>query len=895
MNAVTTAPSRRRGQPRDRSLLAAGALAVVGGASAAGAPSVALAQSSGGRTYRDDSLVGCLTDPTLMVPLGAAAVLYVVFRFARNRRQSYPGSDHDAEARAPRRRSGGGFGFGRKRRARRLLEQRRYVEAGDLLAEAGAVDEALDAYMQGGATDRAAPLLERQGDLRGAAQAYESAKEYETAARLWLRSGQPARAAHANENAQKYPEAARLWAVAGDHGRAGDALRKGGDPEGAAKALHRAERWEDAASIYLELAGSELGVGDTQHGPEQRRSFARTAGELLERAGNPQRALKAYRVAGSVDDAVRLLLQFGRKEKAARLLLKAGRTDEAIEAFEAAGEKQTALQLRAQRAREQGDTRRAAKLLAKAGELQAAAELLQSAGEQRAAAKLFARMKDWAAAATCYQAGGDLLRAAQAFERVQAWDAALDLYRELGAREEELRVLEHRKAYLALGRALLEDGDDERAEAALKKVGRKKSDYRSAALLLAGIYGRRRDHVAATIKYRQALTGKSPRVGRLDVFYAMADAAERAGEHDLAEQTFAAVLEADPTYKDCRARLETLRAPKKDPEPAARADSEVLNLVDVEPVAGRPSPATSPPTARPDRPRPPLRVVKKGGPLPQPAGAGRYELVELIGQGGMGEVFRARDLLLDREVAFKRMSTLPSDQRSETGNFLREARAVARLSHPNIVIVYDAGEEEGVPYITMELLSGESLLERLQRIGPLPLPELTSIIRQLCAGLAHAHDQGVIHRDLKPANLFRAQGGVLKIMDFGLARVLKGSKADTRSVLRGTPYYMSPEQIRSRPVDFRTDVYSLGVSLYELTCGRVPFSSPTGDVWPVFEQHLHAEPVPPRKLRRECPRWLERVVMWCLRKDPEYRPPNLPALWNATRSAAKAEGVAGLF
>ena len=856
-----------------------------------------LAQEVGGRTYRDDSLVGCLTDPTLMIPLGVAAALYVIFKLVRGRRSVPMGSSapRSRGARPQPSASGGGFGFGRKRRARRLLEQRRYVEAGDLLVEAGAEDEALDAYMQGGATDRAAPLLERQGDLRGAAQAYEAAKDFEAAARLWLRSGQPGRSARAHEQAKKFPEAARLWAVAGDHARAGEALRQGGDLEGAAKALHRAERWEAAAAVYMELSGSQLGLDDGQQSPERCRGFARTAGELLERAGNPQGALKAYRKAGAVDEAVRLMVRFGHEEKAARLLMKAGRTDEAIELFQAAGKEQVALQLRAQLAREQGDARGAAKLLVKAGELQTAAELLRGAGEQRAAARLFGRMQDWAAAADCYQAGGDLHHAAQAWERVQAWDAALDLYRELGARADELRVLKGRRAHLMLGRALLADGDDDGAEEALKQIGRGQPDYRTAALLLAQLYVRREDFVAATIKFRQALDGKAPRVGRLDLFYAMADAAARAGERELAEQTFASVLEADPTFKDCRKRLELLRAENGAPieVPAPRADS-VLDLVQIAAGPGPGDRTESPPTARPDRPRPELRVVADG-PLPQPAGGGRYELVELIGQGGMGEVFRARDLLLDREVAFKRMSTLPSDQRSETGNFLREARAVARLSHPNIVIVYDAGEEDGVPYITMELLSGESLLERLQRSGPLSLPDLTSFIRQLCAGLAHAHDQGVIHRDLKPANLFRTQSGALKIMDFGLARVLKGSKADTQSVLRGTPYYMSPEQIRSRPVDFRTDVYSLGVSLYELTCGRVPFSSPSGDVWPVFEQHLHAEPVPPRKLRRDCPRWLERVILWCLRKDREYRPPNLPSLWAATRSAAKAEGVSGLF
>jgi serine/threonine protein kinase len=245
----------------------------------------------------------------------------------------------------------------------------------------------------------------------------------------------------------------------------------------------------------------------------------------------------------------------------------------------------------------------------------------------------------------------------------------------------------------------------------------------------------------------------------------------------------------------------------------------------------------------------------------------RYDLLEEIGRGGMGVVYRARDTRLDRIVALKR---LPEGLRRHHPRalqfFLREAQSAARLNHPNIVTLYDADQQDGQFFITMELLEGQPLQAILHERGQLSPSNVLGIARQACRGLDYAHGQGVIHRDVKTANLFVTTDRVVKIMDFGLAKVLEEVRGAT-TLVSGTPYYMSPEQVLGSDVDHRTDLYSLGVTLFELATGRVPFDS--GEI---AYHHRHS-PVPdPRSLRPELPDALAELILQLLEKDAEDRP-----------------------
>jgi serine/threonine-protein kinase len=244
----------------------------------------------------------------------------------------------------------------------------------------------------------------------------------------------------------------------------------------------------------------------------------------------------------------------------------------------------------------------------------------------------------------------------------------------------------------------------------------------------------------------------------------------------------------------------------------------------------------------------------------------RYELIEEIGRGGMGVVYRARDTRLDRIVALKRLlDGLQRHHPHALQFFLREAQSAARLNHPNIVTVYDADQQDGHFFITMELLEGQPLQSVLRERGQLSPSNVLGIARQACRGLDYAHGQNVIHRDIKTANLFVTADRVVKIMDFGLAKVLEEVRGAT-TLVSGTPYYMSPEQVLGSDVDHRTDLYSLGITLFELTTGSVPFNS--GEV---AYHHRHSPAPDPRVLRPDLPESLSRLILKLLEKDPDDR------------------------
>jgi eukaryotic-like serine/threonine-protein kinase len=242
----------------------------------------------------------------------------------------------------------------------------------------------------------------------------------------------------------------------------------------------------------------------------------------------------------------------------------------------------------------------------------------------------------------------------------------------------------------------------------------------------------------------------------------------------------------------------------------------------------------------------------------------RYRLEDEIGRGGMGTVRRARDTVLDRQVAIKTLSadTLGDDARHR---LLGEARAAAQLNHPNIVSLFDAGESNGDAYIVMELVEGRSLHEQ----RPDSLEGVIDIARQVCQALAHAHAHGIVHRDLKPENVLVTADGRAKLLDFGLARPIT-SRLSTEGGISGTVFYLAPEQALGRTVDVRADLYSLGVMLYELATGRLPFTS--DDPLTVVTQHLHAPVVPPRTIRPDLPPSLEQLILALLAKQPEDRP-----------------------
>lgn len=243
----------------------------------------------------------------------------------------------------------------------------------------------------------------------------------------------------------------------------------------------------------------------------------------------------------------------------------------------------------------------------------------------------------------------------------------------------------------------------------------------------------------------------------------------------------------------------------------------------------------------------------------------RYERGELIGEGGMARVYRGRHSGLDRPVAIKELREGLTKIPELTERFLREARICARLDHPGIVRVYDTDVEEGRPYIVMELLDGETLQSYLRRQGPLTDLQAVFVTRKLLSALSYAHGQGVIHQDIKPANIFVGRQGMVKLVDFGIAAAA-GTGGKTGGMQFGTLTYMSPEQLSGRPIDARTDLYSLGIVLYEMVAGSPPFRATS----PLELRHQQMVQTPP-PLPESVPLWMQEVIEKALEKDPNAR------------------------
>ncbi|GAA3106116.1 serine/threonine-protein kinase [Streptomyces rectiviolaceus] len=260
---------------------------------------------------------------------------------------------------------------------------------------------------------------------------------------------------------------------------------------------------------------------------------------------------------------------------------------------------------------------------------------------------------------------------------------------------------------------------------------------------------------------------------------------------------------------------------------------------------------------------------------------GRYRLLDLIGRGGMGEVWRARDESLGRHVAVKCLKPLghqhdQSFTRVLRERFRREARVAAALQHRGVTVVHDFGEHDGVLYLVMELLEGRNLSQLLEdnKQHPLPVADVVEIADQVSSALAYTHEQGIVHRDLKPANIMRLTDGTVKICDFGIARLGHDigftSRLTGTGIAMGTPHYMSPEQISGTQVDQRSDLYSFGCVLYEIATGAPPFD--LEDAWAVLVGHRDTAPEPPRSHRDELPEYFEKIILDLLAKEPDKRP-----------------------
>jgi tetratricopeptide (TPR) repeat protein len=505
-------------------------------------------------------------------------------------------------------------------------------------------------------------------------------------------------------------------------------------------------------------------------------------------------------------------------------------------ALERDGQAELGFRLLATMHQAEGESGRAADFYESAGDVKAAARLRLEQGESGRAAALFEQAEEWVAAAEAHRQDGAILQAGECYEQALDFEQAIECYRESGAIDRRLKALERCGRDFEAASLAYQDHRP-RAIRLLQRVEETDDDFREACGLLAEAFeteehydlaaGKLEEYIATFQREHAYATG--------DTYARLAELWEQAGHLERSLEVLEDLRRREPTFPNIAARIESLRKQRS-------ASGHLFN-------SGRLSSGRT-----------------SNGAATAFVDDVRYDLIEEIGRGGMGIVYRALDTRLDRIVALKR---LPEGLRRHHPRalqfFLREAQSAARLNHANIVTVYDADQQDGHFFITMELLEGSPLQTVLRERGQLTPINILGIARQVCCGLDYAHVQGVIHRDIKTANLFVTSDRVVKIMDFGLAKVLEEVRGAT-TLVSGTPYYMSPEQVLGGDVDHRTDLYSLGVTLFELATGSVPFDS--GEV---AYHHRHT-PVPdPRELRVDLPRGLALLILKLLNKLPDDR------------------------
>lgn len=500
-----------------------------------------------------------------------------------------------------------------------------------------------------------------------------------------------------------------------------------------------------------------------------------------------------------------------------------GDAPRAIDELERAGQTKVASKLRAQILRAKGELDAAAREFETGGDLHAAAELKVESQDTHGAATLFEGAGDFDEAATAYRAAGDLPAAARAYERAGDLASAIECAKEAGDDEYLLALYEKNGDSFEAGELAVKARQTIRAIHAFELVDRIDGNYRVACRRLVELYMERSQLRPALEKLEALVELEGGEDAPLPLRSVQARLLEKLGQGEQALALWEAIEARDPSFQDASARVAALRAKHRAPEPAPVAEA------------------------------------------PAEAAESRYEILEELGCGAMGVVYKARDKRLGRIVALKRLTDNLRGHTTAIAYFEREARSAAALSHPNIVVVYDAGQENGHYFITMEHLSGTTLEQILQARGAMSTSVVASIGIQICAGLHYAHANKIIHRDIKTANLFFTRERIVKIMDFGLAKMVEEVRRGA-TMISGTPYYMAPEQARGENVDHRADLYALGVTLFNLLTNGFPFES--GDV--TF--HHRNTPAPDVRDRvPEIPEAMAALVSKLMAKAPEER------------------------
>jgi tRNA A-37 threonylcarbamoyl transferase component Bud32 len=493
-------------------------------------------------------------------------------------------------------------------------------------------------------------------------------------------------------------------------------------------------------------------------------------------------------------------------------------------ALERDGQQEISHRLMARLHEERGQLDAAARHYAQAQDASQAAQIREELGQYAESAALYESAGELVRAAEMYRSAGDMSKAGDAFTRVRDFESAVSCFKEDGNVSKWIEALEKSGLHFEAARVAIENQYESRAIRSLQVISPSDENYVEAANLLVEMLEREGHVDMAVEKVQEIIRARGADNVPLETCDRLASLLEKSEQYARSIDVLDIIRRRDPRFPEIASRIEELRKKQQKLEGPSSAN-----------------------TADPF------------------TGGLRYEILEEIGRGGMGIVFKARDQRLGRVVALKRLPDALRNHPKAVELFLREARAAAALNHPNIVTIHDAGHQGETFFITMELMEGFPLSTVLRRAGKLGARDVGRLGMQVANGLAYAHEKGIVHRDIKTGNLFFTNSKTLKIMDFGLAKMVEEVRRAS-TVIGGTPYYMAPEQAVGGAVDARADLYALGVTFFELLTGKVPFAE--GDV---TYHHRHS-PVPdPRERAEDVPDGFAELILQLMAKQPEDR------------------------
>jgi tetratricopeptide (TPR) repeat protein len=704
-------------------------------------------------------------------------------------------------------------------------------DAAEYAFASGLLEEAAGYFIEAEEFVRAAEIRHDQNRFLECAELYLKGKKFDSAGRIFSQQGEHKRAAEAYLEAGNKSVAAEMFEKAGDFRRAGDCYAQTDFARHAAKAYVKCNEWKKAAEC-LDQVILEESTGAAASDPARQaetRKLVRMAGDLYGRAGLHTKAQAVFERGQLWIPAAELALSHGSKEQAVALFQKGGDPKRAADVLKALGKGEDALRLLGEHHRDKGDDVEAARCFEEAGEHVAAGDLYRMLEQFEQAGGCYEKAGEFAQAAEMFRSAGDAARAGQNYERCGRFGDAAECLANSGDPEREADLLSRAGKKLKAAEIQLANGAEEDAIKVLQEIEPEHADFSKASALLGEIFKKHGKLSLAIKKLTHAIGSSGVSRDNVQAFYSLATVYEANKEVGEAAELYEKILAFDYNHADVSARLEQAR--------------ELLKKEAAEKQA----------------------AAQTGAQLSASQKAGRYKITGKLGRGGMGVVYKAQDSVLDRTVAFKVLPETLKENPQALKNFLREAKSAAQLNHPNIVTVFDAGEQDGAYYIAMEYVDGHTLKEIIKHRGRISSGGIVHVLAQMCEALAYAHESKIVHRDVKTANAMWTKDKKAKIMDFGLAKAVEEVRNHT-TVVSGTPYYMSPEQTLGKNVDHRTDIYSLGVSVFEMATGTLPFREGN-----LPYHHVHTPPPDPREFHADIPDSLCAIIARCLEKDPANR------------------------